>query len=294
MKIKANKKLKTNDEVNVNIGFMEVCERQLIRKKRRTLSLKVKPSATSEQILSAAILKHSRHFRQFNKEKEYVLLYQDETLVETLPGSSEPFTLEKYKQDIGKPYSKITLWLCSKLEFHSSLVFEESTSDSDLPSPGITPKRFDPEIVNIDGDEVNETLKQWNTSSNSSANNQDLKCSSSYLSVTQLPRCPSCFESFTFSEIEEHANRCLDQQIDPVGELSDSTSGSEIFSDHCNDEKNIDTPTTGQSPGESLKNIVKELQKNVANIDTNKSRVVIRRKAVHIPGLFGNTKKKMV
>lgn len=30
----------------------------------------------------------------------------------TFPGTKEPFTLEKYKEDLGKTYTRITLFLC--------------------------------------------------------------------------------------------------------------------------------------------------------------------------------------
>jgi len=32
--------------------------------------------------------------------------------VSTLPGTKEPFTLEKYKEDLGKTCTRITLFLC--------------------------------------------------------------------------------------------------------------------------------------------------------------------------------------
>ena len=50
------------------------------------------------------------------------------SVVQTLPGSSTPFTLEKYKSDLLKPYSKLHFWLCIKDEFENANC---GTSDSD-------------------------------------------------------------------------------------------------------------------------------------------------------------------
>ena len=39
--------------------------------------------------------------------------YPDQKLVQFIPGSNKEFTVELYKEEIGKPYSKIDLFLCN-------------------------------------------------------------------------------------------------------------------------------------------------------------------------------------
>ena len=48
-------------------------------------------------------------------------LYLDKTIVQTLPGSSVPYTLNKYKEDLGKPFSKLYFWLCRTSDIPSCI-----------------------------------------------------------------------------------------------------------------------------------------------------------------------------
>ena len=43
-----------------------------------------------------------------NRSLDYILLYPDKTIVQTLPGSSVPYTLNKYKEELGKPFPSCT------------------------------------------------------------------------------------------------------------------------------------------------------------------------------------------
>lgn len=47
------------------------------------------------------------YFKQFNSLENYFLLYLDQTVVDTLPGSAKPFILNWYKEELGKPFSKL-------------------------------------------------------------------------------------------------------------------------------------------------------------------------------------------
>ncbi len=82
-------------------------------------------------LLQEALSKHSKHFRSFNGNiNKYLLLYPDNTVVNLLPGSPEFFFLKEYKEDLGKPYSKMSLHLC-KLECLQKYE-KELKSDDDL------------------------------------------------------------------------------------------------------------------------------------------------------------------
>ena len=78
--------------------------------KGRTLPLMVPTNVTAGELLKAATAKHSRHFTQFNQLESYFLLYPDQTVVDTLLGSAEPFILNQYKEELGKPFSKVYFW----------------------------------------------------------------------------------------------------------------------------------------------------------------------------------------
>ena len=41
----------------------------------------------------------------------YVLAYLDTSLARKIPGTQEEFLLKKYKEWLGKPYSRMTLYL---------------------------------------------------------------------------------------------------------------------------------------------------------------------------------------
>ena len=42
-----------------------------------------------------------------------MLCYPDQSIVQFIPGTSVELTVERYKEEIGKPYSKIDLYLCN-------------------------------------------------------------------------------------------------------------------------------------------------------------------------------------
>ena len=98
--------------------------------KGRTLPLMVPTNVTAGELLKEATAKHSRHFKQFNQLESYFLFYPDQTVVDTLLGSAEPFILNQYKEELGKPFSKVYFWFCSTREM------DNLNSDSDSSKPG--------------------------------------------------------------------------------------------------------------------------------------------------------------
>ena len=89
-KIKANKKAKTIEDVKIQIGVIEELDGHVKSTKGRTLRLVVPSNVSAEALLKAAQDKHSRHFKQFDQHLDYALLYPDQTIVQTLLGSSVP------------------------------------------------------------------------------------------------------------------------------------------------------------------------------------------------------------
>ena len=121
-------------------------------KRGNSLPLKISASATVDQNLKAAILKHCTFNECFNSKVEYMLVFKDGSKVETIPGTDppEPFTLCRYKEVSGFGYSQIKLFLVpvfqKELDDLGSLLVEEDSefysSDDDLPDdlPAILPE----------------------------------------------------------------------------------------------------------------------------------------------------------
>ncbi|XP_067017852.1 uncharacterized protein [Acropora muricata] len=74
------KKIKAVEEVKVQIGVMEEANGRFKKVKGRTLPLMVPTNITAGELLKAATAKHGRHFKQFNPQESYFLLYPDQTV----------------------------------------------------------------------------------------------------------------------------------------------------------------------------------------------------------------------
>ncbi len=76
---------------------------------------------SSEQLLAVAVKKQI-DFNQDIQDVVHVLLYPDGRQVKNIPGTDDPFTVQKYKEAIGKSYQKITLYICTAEDFETSCV----------------------------------------------------------------------------------------------------------------------------------------------------------------------------
>ena len=63
------------------------------------------------EVARVAVKKHADLDQFFCGSDEYVLRYPDESIVQFIPGTTIEFTVERHKDEIGKPYSKINLYL---------------------------------------------------------------------------------------------------------------------------------------------------------------------------------------
>lgn len=71
------------------------------------------PKTTSSVILwRKALEKHVAHNAKLPASQEWKLVYPDVKEVKNIPGTSDSFTVDKYKECLGKPYSRINLFLC--------------------------------------------------------------------------------------------------------------------------------------------------------------------------------------
>ncbi|MED6246884.1 hypothetical protein ATANTOWER_025496, partial [Ataeniobius toweri] len=69
-----------------------------------------------------------RIFHKDIQEGSYILLYPDCSEVVHVPGSERPFKLSDYKKELGRPYSRITFFICLETQFKGAV---DDTSDSD-------------------------------------------------------------------------------------------------------------------------------------------------------------------
>ena len=97
--------------VTINIGIMRYVNRALKTCRGRTLPVTVPPPATQHKILSAALVKHANHDRNMPRNMKYTLLYPDGMEVETVPETRSSFVLFKYKEGLGKSYSRVPLFI---------------------------------------------------------------------------------------------------------------------------------------------------------------------------------------
>jgi len=79
------------------------------------LPITVGMQSNAAEILDKGVQKlsaHNQHFAELHPPP-YLLMYPDGTLVANLPEGGD-FTLEAYKNQVGKEYGRITLYVVSK------------------------------------------------------------------------------------------------------------------------------------------------------------------------------------
>ena len=110
---------------------MRSCEKTNLKRVRgSTMALTCAASSNQNVVLELAVAKHSRFNGELNGDLKYTLLYPDGSEVKsTLLESNEAFSLEKYKNELGKPYSRIKFYVCRVEEFLSTSLLKGPHSD---------------------------------------------------------------------------------------------------------------------------------------------------------------------
>ena len=110
----ANKSSKSNrkasnlrEEVVINVVLIEGNE------KGSRVAIKIAKRFSSIKVARVAVKKHADHDQFFCRSDEYVLCYPHQSIVQFIPRTNIEVTVERYKKEIGKPYSKIDLYLCN-------------------------------------------------------------------------------------------------------------------------------------------------------------------------------------
>ena len=89
-------------------------------------------SSNSKDVKAKAVGKLSRFNQTVSKcPSVYYLLYPDFTRVQKLPGTEEDFALFRYKEELGRPYERITLYLCKSIDYLSNRGVFSTDSDGE-------------------------------------------------------------------------------------------------------------------------------------------------------------------
>ncbi|XP_044170891.1 uncharacterized protein LOC114949567 [Acropora millepora] len=184
---------------------------------------------------------------------------KDQTVVSTLPGSSEPFVLNQYKEELGKPFSKLYLWLCSTSDMENLT----GDSDSDSSEPG-------PSFLMVEGVEERGVSQKPNYGTS----NSEVEAKACHPTGGT---CPTCYRVFPLEEIEQHADLCADAGIDTVGELDSYREDVELEEPYRVELASEGSEHEGDM-SQNLKEVLKTLQQNVDS--SKKTRISVRRKSM--------------
>lgn len=102
--------------LQINIGLISIKKDGLRPYRGKNVALRIGPDSSATSLLSEAV-KKMRDFNKDLRDGPFLLLYPDGTEVINIPGTNSPFTLGAYKAEIGKPYQRITLFICIKSDF---------------------------------------------------------------------------------------------------------------------------------------------------------------------------------
>ncbi|XP_029978180.1 uncharacterized protein LOC115410603 isoform X3 [Sphaeramia orbicularis] len=128
--LKKKKELLKIKLVKICVGMMITKDGELKPVRGMVLPLAVHPRVGAEELCKAAELK----MRDFDKNLQggpYFLLYPDGTKIVNLPGTDRPFTLQAYKDALGKAYQRITVYICTAEDFYSQDISTDSSDSSD-------------------------------------------------------------------------------------------------------------------------------------------------------------------
>ena len=106
--------------INVSIKTLVDGKLKIVRGKR--LPIRVPTSATYPLLLERAVQKLSAFDRAFDTNKKHVLLYEDNSHARFLPGGYKHFfNLEQYKNELGRDYKRIVLYICTEDDYKDVL-----------------------------------------------------------------------------------------------------------------------------------------------------------------------------
>ena len=98
----------------------------------KRVALKVSNKAPYAEVRTQALLKWKAYqSNEYADGKEYALVFDDGKEAQFLPGSKEFFNLKRYKEETGKDYKRIVLYLCTTDDLSRSEDFEQDNDSND-------------------------------------------------------------------------------------------------------------------------------------------------------------------
>ena len=179
------------------------------------LPVKLMSTATARDILEAAKKKHAAYNKRF-RAGEYRLVYKDGSDVDVIPGTDEPFSLRRYKEESGFGYARINLFLLPVGNIFDELQEALQETDSDL---GDDPDGLDPDA---DHQELLQPV-EWLQPSCSSGGTYSADADARSTETEGKIECPTCFKQFPIDEVSLHADECADAFWEKVGRESEIT-----------------------------------------------------------------------
>ena len=112
-------------------------------------SIFISPKANAVEIKEKVVRRHANHDEMIYKGLDCTLLYSHGRETIFLPGTSNPFMLEKYRENVGLSYDRITLYIAIK----SDIIFSKILDFEDLDDEDETNKE---EGSNLEDDTISE------------------------------------------------------------------------------------------------------------------------------------------
>jgi hypothetical protein len=176
-------------------------------------------------------------------------------VLETIPGSDELFSLRRYKEEIGKPYSKICFYLCTLTDYLKDTI-NSSSSDED----------------------ISELMKETNTHEliqpNHSCEDEEVASPTPAATI----QCPLCLYSYPVKDIEAHASNCSMWLLNENDEENPDTTVGHNEADKVESTFSIDNMPKQAVKQILIEEITKVVEKHLEK--DRRKRVTVRRKVI--------------
>jgi hypothetical protein len=126
-----------NEMVTINIGLMKFVGDDLKPVWGKRLPIVVAKTSNYHTILEKAIEKQKAFNRKFDTAKEHVLVYEDGSHAQLMPGGKSFFQLDNYKAEVGKDFKRIILYLCTTEDLNRSEEVTYSKCESPSSPEGV-------------------------------------------------------------------------------------------------------------------------------------------------------------
>ena len=132
--------------VNITVGLMKLDEHGCLKIKRGSrATAAVAPTADWAVVKQLALEKHLDQY--FCTLEDYVLLYLDQEGRQFLPTDNITFTVERYKNFLSKPFSKVELFLCLEADFLTEFNNQDTKNNTK-----------NEKIIDIDDEDVDDNV----------------------------------------------------------------------------------------------------------------------------------------